>query len=177
MEPGPMPPTRSVPAPETPVVVERLETPGTVNFDLAPQRYYVIAGFSDSRNRPGPFAGPIQIALLDPLSPPEKVDVTYTADAVSLTWPRLPEDVPEKPGAPGALGTPAAAAAAGTCAGRSRDRRHRRVVCRHRNRSDSRTCSSRPLPQKSRPAQSRNRGLPLQRLHLLRRGLVTTSTS
>jgi hypothetical protein len=104
MEIGPMPPTRPVPAPETPVVVERVETPGTVNFDLAPQRYYVVTGFSDSRNRPGPFAGPIQIALLEPSSPPEKVDVTYTADAVSLTWPRQPEDLPEMPAATGALG-------------------------------------------------------------------------
>ena len=67
---------------EKPVVVERLETPGTVNFDLAPQRYYTIVGVSESRNRRGPFAGPIQVALIEPLRPPEKVDVSYTADAI-----------------------------------------------------------------------------------------------
>ena len=48
---------------EKPVVVERLETPGTVNFDATPQRYYTIVGVSESRNRRGPFAGPIQVAL------------------------------------------------------------------------------------------------------------------
>ena len=104
---GPMPPTRPLPVIDTekPVVVERVETPGTVNFDLAPQRYYTIVGVSESRNRRGPFAGPIQVALIEPLSPPESVDVSYTADAISLTWPGQPEDVVKpKTGATGATG-------------------------------------------------------------------------
>jgi hypothetical protein len=98
---GPMPPTRPIAATETPVVVERLETPGTVNFELPPQRYYTIVPVSESRNRRGTFAGPIQVALIEPLTPPEKVDLTYTADAVSLTWPGQPEDIaPIAPVAP-----------------------------------------------------------------------------
>jgi len=105
LEMGPMPPARPVPLIDTekPVVVERLETPGTVNFDLAPQRYYTIVGVSESRNRRGPFAGPIQVALIDPLSPPEKLEFSYTAEAISLTWPSQPEDLPGlSAGAPGA---------------------------------------------------------------------------
>ena len=68
---GPMPPTRPLPVTDTekPVVVERLETPGTVNFDVAPQRYYTIVGVSESRNRRGPFAGPIQVAADRPAEP------------------------------------------------------------------------------------------------------------
>ena len=95
MEIGPMPPTRPTPpTTETPTgVVERVETPGTVNFDSVPQRYYTVVPISDSRSRRGAFAGPIPVALIEPLSPPEKVDVTYTADAVSLSWPAQPEDV------------------------------------------------------------------------------------
>ena len=107
---GPMPPTRPPPPPSADapvVVVERLETPGTVNFDLAPQRYYTVVGFSDSRNRPGPFAGPIPIALLEPSSPPEKVAADYSADAISLTWPSQPEDI-VVPGATVAVAAPAA---------------------------------------------------------------------
>ena len=107
---GPMPPTRPPPPPSADapvVVVERLETPGTVNFDLAPQRYYAIVGFSDSRNRPGPFAGPIPIALLEPSSPPEKVEAAYNADAISLTWPSRPEDM-APPVATAAVAAPAA---------------------------------------------------------------------
>jgi hypothetical protein len=94
---GPMPPVRPPPPPDPDapvVVVEKIETPGTVNFDLPQQRNYVLVGVSDSRNKRGPFAGPIQVALLDPLSPPEKIDFTYTADTVSLSWPGRPEDIP-----------------------------------------------------------------------------------
>lgn len=114
MELGPMPPTRPVPVTDTekPVVVERLETPGTVNFDAAPQRYYAIVGVSESRNRRGPFAGPIQVALIDPLSPPENVAFSYTADAITLTWPSQPEDlVTSAAGAAGAKGAKSAAGA------------------------------------------------------------------
>jgi len=117
LEIGPMPPTRPVPVTDTekPVVVELLETPGTVNFDATPQRYYTIVGVSESRNRRGPFAGPIQVALIDPLSPPEKVEYSYTADAVSLIWPSQPEDVIKgATGATGAAGAPGAAAAVAT---------------------------------------------------------------
>lgn len=107
---GPMPPARPIVPPEGPVVVvERIETPGTVNFDLAPQRYYILVGVSESRNRRGPFAGPFQVALLEPLSPPETVDVAYTADAISLNWPAQPEDmaVGATVGGPGVTGAQA----------------------------------------------------------------------
>ena len=93
---GAMPPVRPPPPPDpdAPVVVmEKIETPGTVNFDLPPQRYYVVTGVSESRNKRGPFAGPLQVALLDPLAPPEKIDITYTEDALSLNWPGRPEDI------------------------------------------------------------------------------------
>ena len=100
-----MPPTRPVPVTDrrSRVVVERLETPGTVNFDVRRSATTRSFGVSESRNRRGPFAGPIQVALIDPLSPPEKVDVSYTADAISLTWPAQPEDVRGR-GAAGATG-------------------------------------------------------------------------
>ena len=42
---GPMPPMRPPPPPDPDapvVVVEKIETPGTVNFELPPQRYYTI---------------------------------------------------------------------------------------------------------------------------------------
>ena len=122
LEIGPMPETRPVPVTDTekPAVVERLETPGTVNFDATPQRYYTIVGVSESRNRRGPFAGPIQVALIDPLSPPEKVDPSYTADAISLIWPSQPEDVVKgaavaagATGAKGTTGVPGATGATG----------------------------------------------------------------
>ena len=77
------------------VVIEKIETPGTVNFELPPQRYYVILSASArAASRRGPFAGPIPVALLDPLTPPEKIDFGYTADALSLKWPAQPEDIP-----------------------------------------------------------------------------------
>ena len=91
-----MPPVRPPPPPDPDapvVVIEKIETPGTVNFELPPQRYYTIVGVSDSRSKRGPFAGPIQVALLDPLTPPEKIDVVYTADTISLNWPAQPEDL------------------------------------------------------------------------------------
>ena len=92
---GPMPPTR--PIAETPgataVVIERLETPDTINFELPPQRYYTVVGVSLSRNRRGPYAGPLQVPLAEPPAAPEKVDADYTASTISLTWPGLPEDV------------------------------------------------------------------------------------
>jgi hypothetical protein len=94
---GAMPPVRPPPPPDPDapvVVVEKIETPGTVNFELPPQRYYVMVGVSDSRNKRGPFAGPIQVALLEPLTPPEKIDFSYTPDALSLKWPGGPEDIP-----------------------------------------------------------------------------------
>jgi hypothetical protein len=93
---GPMPPVRPPPPPDPDapvVVVEKIETPGTVNFDLPPERNYVIFGVSESRNKRGPAAGPLPVALLDPLAPPEKIDITYTEDALSLTWPGRPEDI------------------------------------------------------------------------------------
>ncbi len=80
---GPMPPTRPiVEAPAgTAVVIERLETPGTINFELPPQRYYTVVGVSLSRNRRGPYAGPLQVPLAEPPAAPEKVDAAYTASA------------------------------------------------------------------------------------------------
>ena len=93
---GAMPPVRPPPPPDPDapvVVVEKIETPGTVNFDLPPQRFYVLAGVSDSRGK-RTFAGPIPVALLEPLTPPDKIEITYTADAMSLRWPGRPEDIP-----------------------------------------------------------------------------------
>jgi hypothetical protein len=106
LEIGPMPPARPLPPPDpkAPVVVlEKIETPGTVNFDLTPQRFYAIFPISESRNRRGPVFGPMPVMLIDPLSPPETLKVDYAADAISLTWPGQPEDL-VVPGATPATG-------------------------------------------------------------------------
>jgi hypothetical protein len=94
MEIGPMPPVRAA-APVTPTTtkVETLETPGTVNFAMPVARYYTIVGVSKSRNRRGPYAGPIRVPLISPHVPPEKIGTTYTAEAISLSWPGQPEDI------------------------------------------------------------------------------------
>jgi hypothetical protein len=104
---GPVPPSRPAPPPlpDAPVV-EKLETPGTVNFELPPVRFYTIVPVSDSRGRRGPTVGPIRVPLVEPLLPPETVDVTYTETTISLTWPRQPEDF-----APAVTAQPPAAAA------------------------------------------------------------------
>jgi hypothetical protein len=122
---GPMPPVRPVAPPadtEKPVVIERIETPGTVNFEQPPQRYYAIFPVSESRNRRGPVAGPIQVSLLEPLSPPDKVAVAYTADAIALSWPAQPEDMVGATGAVGAVGATGAAGATGAPAVQGLDR-------------------------------------------------------
>jgi hypothetical protein len=104
---GPMPPTRPLPAVPAGTKIETLETPGTVNFELTSTRYYTVVGVSRNRNRRGPFAPPIRVPLIEPSSAPEKVDVSYTADAIALLWPARPEDVtpaaqtPPTPAAPG----------------------------------------------------------------------------
>ena len=92
-ETGPMPPVRAAPppAPNAPVV-EKLETPGTENFDLAPTRFYTAVGVSRSRGRRGPYAGPLRVPLVEPLMPPSEIAVGYTETTISLTWPRQPED-------------------------------------------------------------------------------------
>ena len=56
---GPVPPSRPAPPPlpDAPVV-EKLETPGTVNFELPPMRFYTIVPVSDSRGRRGPTVVP-----------------------------------------------------------------------------------------------------------------------
>jgi len=92
METGPMPPTRAAVPVVTTVQVETLETPGTVNFPLPPVRYYTIFGVSESRDRRGPHAGPIPVPLVAPLVAPDKLGATYTATAISLSWPGQPED-------------------------------------------------------------------------------------
>ena len=93
METGPMPPVRA-PLPEVKTAqIETLETPETVNFALPPVRYYTIVGVSKSRNRRGPYAGPILVPLVPPLVAPEKPEATYTADAIALSWPGQAEDV------------------------------------------------------------------------------------
>ena len=100
MEIGEMPPTRALPPPdpkEPVVVVERIETPGTVNFELPPQRFYVLFPISDSRNRRGPVYGPMPVMLAEPLAPPQKLDVSYSAEAIRLTWPAQPEDIVSAP--------------------------------------------------------------------------------
>jgi hypothetical protein len=106
MATGPMPPVRTAPPPAAAAPVETLETPGTVNFPLPVARYYTIVGISQSRNRKGPHAGPIRVPLVSPLQPPDKMETSYTADAISLSWPRQPEDV-----APPAAAAPATAVA------------------------------------------------------------------
>jgi hypothetical protein len=93
-EPGPMPPAPRPVAGKIPVApVETLETPGTVNLDAAPARYYTVVTVSRSRSRRSRFAGPVRVPLVEPLAPPEKVELAYTAAAISLKWPSLPEDV------------------------------------------------------------------------------------
>ncbi len=90
---GPMPPAKPAPPPlPNAPVVERLETPETVNFELPPMRFYTVFGVSRSRGRRGPHSGPLRVPLAEPLRPPEQVDVSYTATAISLTWPAQPED-------------------------------------------------------------------------------------
>jgi hypothetical protein len=114
---GPMPPAKPVPPPlKDAPVVEKEETPGTISFELPPTRYYTVVGVSRSRGRRGPFAGPIRVPLVEPLSPPAEVDIDYTETTVSLTWPAQPEDVPLPPPAPTGSGGAAAGApaAAGT---------------------------------------------------------------
>lgn len=91
-EMGPMPPTRTVP-PITAGPIETLETPGTVNFPLPVSRYYTVVGVSRSRNRRGPYAGPIRVPLMPPLAAPEYAEATYTALAIVLSWPGQPEDI------------------------------------------------------------------------------------
>jgi hypothetical protein len=97
---GPMPPARPAPAAPVAAKVETLETPGTVNFELPLARYYTVVGLSRNRGRRGPFAGPVRVPLVDPSNAPEKVDVDYTADAIVLAWPPLPEDITPVASAP-----------------------------------------------------------------------------
>ncbi len=95
LEIGPMPPARPAPpAPPNAPVVERLETPETVNFELPPMRFYTVVGVSRSRGRRGPYAGPLRVPLAQPLNPPDQVDVSYTESSIALAWPRQPEDTP-----------------------------------------------------------------------------------
>ena len=103
MEMGPVPPTRAI-APVVPTTpVETIETPGTVNFAQPVSRFYTVVAVGRSRNRRGPYAGPIRVPLVSPLEAPEKIETGYTATAISLSWPGQPEDV-----APAAKVPPAA---------------------------------------------------------------------
>jgi hypothetical protein len=90
-----MPPARPVPqmTAKEGVVVERVETPGTVNFELTPERNYVVVPVPRRRGRRASFAGPVRVPFAEPLRGPDKVDVEYTADAISLTWAGSPHDV------------------------------------------------------------------------------------
>jgi hypothetical protein len=90
-EPGPLPPSRLAPLRNAPVV-ETLETPGTENFEPIAVRYYAVVGVSESRGRRGPFLGPTAVAFTAAQDPPAGVQVTYTEDAITLTWPALPGD-------------------------------------------------------------------------------------
>lgn len=91
LEPGPVPPLRT-PPPGAVKVVDRLETDGTVNFALPPERFYAVVGVSRTRSRRGPYAGPIRVPLAPPPPGPSQLEATYTAEAITLTWPALPED-------------------------------------------------------------------------------------
>jgi hypothetical protein len=70
-----------------------------VNFEMAPERFYVAFAVSESRGRRSGPAGPLRVPLVEPLMPPEKVDADYTETAISLTWPAHADDVP-LPGPP-----------------------------------------------------------------------------
>lgn len=93
MEMGPMPPTRAIAPAATTTAVETIETPGTVNFAQPVSRFYTVVAVGRSRNRRGPYAGPIRVPLVSPLEPPEKIETSYTATAIALAWPGQPEDV------------------------------------------------------------------------------------
>jgi hypothetical protein len=80
---GPLPFNAQTPAAP---IVEQVETPGTVNLPMPIVRYYTAVGVSRSRNRRGAFAGPIGVPLIDPPAAPDGVNVSYTADALSLKW-------------------------------------------------------------------------------------------
>lgn len=107
---GPMPPVPRPPEGKAAAgPVETLETPGTVNFDMAPVRLYAVVPVSRSRGRRGRFTGPIRVPLAEPLAAPEKPELSYTAAAVSLKWPGLPEAVAPAPAvvtSPAAVVTP-----------------------------------------------------------------------
>jgi hypothetical protein len=113
LEPGPVPPPRAAQIAGA-TVVEALETDGTVNFALPPERYYTVVGVSRSRSRRGPYAGPIRVPLVVPPAGPPQLDATYTADAITLSWPVAPEDrvtsVPAAPVAGPAMGVPSTGA-------------------------------------------------------------------
>jgi hypothetical protein len=99
-EPGPVPPARTPPAGAA-KVVERLETDGTVNFELPPARYYAVVGVSRTRNRRGPYAGPVRVPLVPPPDGPSQPEAAYTADAITLKWTAPPEDrAPSQAAAP-----------------------------------------------------------------------------
>ena len=169
LEIGPMPPARPLPPadPKAPVVVvEKIETPGTVNFDLTPQRFYAIFPISESRNRRGPVFGPMPVMLIDPLSPPETLKV-------GLCGRRHLADLARPAGRPGGAGCD-------TCnrpvhrqiAERdARKRRHRQSKSIERPTAPwnclpiskprgQRMSLSRPQPTRSRPARSRSRDRP-----------------
>ena len=166
-------------------VVERLETPGTVNFELPPQRFYTIVGVSESRNRRGPFAGPIRVPLAEPLSPPEKSGrVLYGrrdfADLASAAGRSRWQSKPLP-----ACGAPLRCTAVSNTVRlshlplhvASRDRRDRRAVRRSRNGGDPGMCSPATVRRRlAKPARSRKPrrggGKPPRRQ---RRGLATTS--
>ena len=95
MELGPMPPTRPVPetAESAAVVIERIETPGTINFEPPPQRNYVVVPVSRRRSRRASWTGPVRVPLAEPLTGLEKVDIAYTAESISLKWPGSPDDI------------------------------------------------------------------------------------
>ena len=112
-ETGPMPPVRVVAPVAGALPIETLETPGTVNFAMPPARYYTAVGVSDSRNRRGPYAGPIRVPLVEPSAAPGMLEATYTATEVLLSWPGRPEDIAAPaPAQATPATTPAPAAAA-----------------------------------------------------------------
>lgn len=105
LEPGaqPFPPPRNaVP------VVEAVETPETINEPVPIRRYYTAVGVSRSKNRRGPFGGPLIVPMVSPPSSPEGLKASYTESAITLAWDAMPGDPPPvAPAAePPALETP-----------------------------------------------------------------------
>jgi hypothetical protein len=88
LEPGALPYVKQVPT--APALAEVVETPGTVNLPPPVMRYYVVIG-TTRRNKKGAFAGPVGVPISSELpAAPQSAKVTYSQDALTLTWMPAP---------------------------------------------------------------------------------------